>query len=180
MSHAFAFRSDLERFVSLLARSETLCPLGSGALAGHAFGIDRATLAQELGFQSPSPNSMHSVADRDFVADYLYAASTCMVHLSRLSEDLIIYASSEFRFVTLDDAYRLVAFIPSNPFFLPPPNSDSIPFFCFFLTRSERFLFSLFSTGSSLMPQKKNPDSLELIRGKSGRLVGHVGIFFSI
>ncbi len=108
-------------------------PLGSGALAGNPFAIDRAALAQELGFAAASANSLDAVADRDFIAEFLFWASLTMLHLSRMAEDLIIYSSREFGFVALADAY---------------------------------------STGSSLMPQKKNPDALELLRGKSGRVMG--------
>jgi argininosuccinate lyase len=104
-------------------------------LAGNPFEIDREFLAKELGFEGIVPNSLHGVSDRDFCAEFLFWSSLVMVHLSRFSEDLINYCSSEFGFISLADAY---------------------------------------STGSSLMPQKKNPDSLELIRGKSGRVFGNV------
>jgi argininosuccinate lyase len=110
-------------------------PLGSAALAGTSFPVDRQALANELGFESISQNSLDGVADRDFAADFLYAATMLALHLSRLSEQLIIFSSAEFGFVLLDDAY---------------------------------------STGSSLMPQKKNPDMLELTRGKAGRLIGNL------
>jgi argininosuccinate lyase len=110
-------------------------PLGAGALAGHALGIDRQFLAAELGFRAVCENSMDAVSDRDFVAEFLLWAALLQTHLSRLAEDLIIWSSAEFGFVELDDAY---------------------------------------ATGSSLMPQKKNPDSLELLRGKVGRMVGHL------
>jgi len=119
---------DLEKRVAVL-------PLGAGALAGHALGIDRHFLAAELGFQAVCENSMDAVSDRDFVAEFLFWAALLQTHLSRLAEDLIIWSSAEFGFVELDDAY---------------------------------------ATGSSLMPQKKNPDSLELLRGKVGRMVGHL------
>jgi argininosuccinate lyase len=108
-------------------------PLGAGAIAGTPLKIDRAALAADLGFRAISPNSVDAVSDRDFVAEFLFCAAMVGVHLSRLAEDIILYSTSEFGFVTLDDAY---------------------------------------STGSSLMPQKKNPDSFELLRGKSGRLTG--------
>ena len=110
-------------------------PLGSAALAGNAFGIDRAALADDLGFDAISQNSLDAVADRDFVAEFLFWAALLQTHLSRLAEDLVIYATAEFGFVELDDAY---------------------------------------STGSSIMPQKKNPDSMELARGKTGRLIGNL------
>jgi argininosuccinate lyase len=108
-------------------------PLGSGALAGTPFAIDRQALAADLGFDAVSANSLDAVSDRDFIGEFLFWASLTMIHLSRLAEDLIIYSSREFGFVTLADAY---------------------------------------STGSSLMPQKKNPDALELLRGKSARMMG--------
>jgi argininosuccinate lyase len=120
--------SDLESRVSVM-------PLGSAALAGHTFGLDRAALASDLGFERISENSLDAVADRDFVAETLFWATLLQTHLSRMAEDLIIYASAEFGFVELDDA---------------------------------------FSTGSSIMPQKKNPDALELARGKTGRLLGNL------
>jgi argininosuccinate lyase len=128
--------------------------LGSGALAGHPFGIDRQQLALDLGFvDGATPNSLFSVGDRDFVVDFMYCASMAMMHLSRLAEDLIIYSSAEFGFINLADAYRFEVV---------------------------RVRDSRSSTGSSLMPQKKNPDSLELLRGKSGRVVGQVCILISV
>jgi argininosuccinate lyase len=118
LSHATAWQRDAERLQQARSRLDVL-PLGSGAIAGHAFGIDRQWLAAELGFsRGPSPNSMDAVSDRDFILDAVYAATVLGVHLSRWAEDLIIYSSSEFGYVHLSDAY---------------------------------------STGSSLMPQKKNP-----------------------
>lgn len=138
LSHASYFVYDLERLKSLRPRVSVL-PLGAGPLAGNPFaGLDREALARSLGFDSVGPNSMHSVADRDFVIEMLMWTSLFSVHVSKLAEDLIIYSSSEFGFVVLSDAY---------------------------------------STGSSIMPQKKNPDSLELLRGKSGRLFGHMSGF---
>jgi argininosuccinate lyase len=134
LSHAWAWRRDADRLDELAVRVDVM-PLGSGALAGNPFGIDRVALATDLGFGAISPNSMDAVSDRDFVAEFLFWAALMMLHLSRFAEDLIIYSSREFGFVTLADAY---------------------------------------STGSSLMPQKKNPDALELLRGKSGRVVGHL------
>lgn len=132
LSHAFAWRRDAERLDDL-ARRVNVMPLGNGALAGNPFPIDRRKLAENLGFAEITPNSLDGVSDRDFVAEFLFFAAMTMVHLSRWAEDLIIYSSREFGYVTLADAY---------------------------------------STGSSLMPQKKNPDALELLRGKSGRVMG--------
>jgi argininosuccinate lyase len=124
---------DRTRLAETRARANR-SPLGAGALAGTGFPIDREQVARRLGFDGPCDNSLDAVSDRDFVIEFIGAAAIIMVHLSRLSEDLIIYSTAEFGFVEL---------------------SDSV------------------STGSSLMPQKKNPDSLELIRGKSGRVFGH-------
>ncbi len=132
LGHAWAWQRDAQRLQDLLPRVNLL-PLGNGALAGNPFPIDRDWLAQELGFAAPTPNSLDGVSDRDFVAETLFWATMTMLHISRWAEDLIIYSSREFGFVTLADAY---------------------------------------STGSSLMPQKKNPDSLELLRGKAGRVFG--------
>ncbi|KAJ3016066.1 hypothetical protein HKX48_004244 [Thoreauomyces humboldtii] len=137
LSYAWSWRADAERLEQLLKRMNQL-PLGSGALAGNPFNVDRHFLSTELGFDSPVPNSLLGVSDRDFVAEILFWTSLTMVHLSKFSEDLIVYGTSEFGFVTLADAY---------------------------------------STGSSLMPQKKNPDSLELIRGKTGRTFGDLAGF---
>lgn len=130
MSHAWAWSRDLDRLNDLEKRVNVL-PLGSGALAGNAFGIDREFLAKELGFTSISANSLDAVCDRDFIAELLFWGSMTMLHISQWAEDLIIYSTKKF--VVCADAY---------------------------------------STGSSLMPQKKNPDALELLRGKSGRVVG--------
>jgi argininosuccinate lyase len=113
----------------------SVCPLGSGALSGTVYRVDRKALARDLGFASASPNSMDAVADRDFVLDFMFFSSTLCMHLSRLAEDLVLYNSAEFSFVQMDDSV---------------------------------------SSGSSLMPQKKNPDALELIRGKAGRVYGHL------
>nr|CAG8524212.1 11408_t:CDS:2 [Entrophospora candida] len=132
LSYAWGWKSDAERLAQIIDRLNVL-PLGSGALAGNPFNIDREFLAKELGFNGVIQNSLYGVSDRDFVAELLFWASMTMIHISRFSEDLIIYSTGEFGFVTLADAY---------------------------------------STGSSLMPQKKNPDSLELLRGKSGRVSG--------
>lgn len=116
------------------------CPLGSGALAGNPFPIDRQQIAADLGFERPSENSLDAVSDRDFVADLLYSVSLCAIHLSRLAEDILIYSNPAFGFITLDDRY---------------------------------------STGSSLMPQKRNADPMELMRGKTGRLIGNLAGFLS-
>jgi argininosuccinate lyase len=134
LSYFWKLQRDRERLDGV-RRRVNVCPLGAGALAGNALGIDRQFLAQELGFDAVSENSLDAVADRDFVLEFLSWAAILGVHLSRLAEDLILYASAEFGFVELDEAY---------------------------------------ATGSSLMPQKKNPDSLELVRGKCGRLVGNL------
>jgi argininosuccinate lyase len=134
MSFFWKFQRDRERLAAVAQRTNVL-PLGSGALAGNPFGIDRHALAAELGFDAVSENSVDAVSDRDYVVDWLAWAALVQIHLSGLAEDLILWSSREFGFVELDDAY---------------------------------------ATGSSLMPQKKNPDSLELLRGKSGRMVGHL------
>lgn len=137
LSYAWTWQADAERLQQLMKRINQL-PLGSGALAGNPFCIDRHSIATDLRFEGVIPNSLYGVSDRDFVAEFLFWASLTMIHLSRFSEDLITYSSGEFGFVKLADAY---------------------------------------STGSSLMPQKKNPDSLELIRGKSGRVFGDMAGF---
>lgn len=124
---------DRERLDEVWRRVNVL-PLGSAALAGTSVEIDREAVARELGFEGVSANSLDAVSDRDFAIEFTGACSLVMIHLSRLAEDLILYASSEFQFIELSDAV---------------------------------------STGSSLMPQKKNPDALELIRGKAGRIFGH-------
>lgn len=125
---------DSERLADARKRVNVM-PLGSAALAGTSYPIDREAVARELGFESVSRNSLDAVSDRDFCVEFLSAGALIMIHLSRLAEDIIIYATTEFGFVELADAV---------------------------------------STGSSLMPQKKNPDSMELVRGKSGRVVGHL------
>jgi argininosuccinate lyase len=127
-------KRDRQRFEDSMKRVNIL-PLGSAALAGTTFNLDREMTAKELGFDSVSLNSMDAVSDRDFVIEYIFAASVLMMHLSRLSEDMIIWSSREFGYVFLPDA---------------------------------------FCTGSSIMPQKKNPDVLELIRGKTGRVYGNL------
>jgi len=134
MSFFWKFQRDRERLTEVERRTSVM-PLGAGAIAGQPFGIDRQALAAELGFAAVAENSVDAVSDRDYVVEFLAWAALVQVHLSGLAEDLILWASREFGFVELDDAY---------------------------------------STGSSLMPQKKNPDSLELMRGKSGRVVGHL------
>ena len=139
LSHFWPLARDRERFAAA-RRSAAVLPLGAAALAGSAFAIDRATLAAHLGFQDVTANSLDAVSDRDFAAEFLFAAALLGVHLSRLAEQLILFSSAEFGFVRLADAY---------------------------------------STGSSIMPQKKNPDTLELTRGKSGRLIGHLTGFLA-
>ncbi len=126
------FRRDRGRLKDIYARMN-YCPLGAGALAGTTYPLDRDFTASFLGFAGPTLNSMDSVSDRDYVIEYLSALSTIMMHLSRFSEEIIIWNSNEYRFIELDDAY---------------------------------------STGSSIMPQKKNPDIAELVRGKTGRVYG--------
>ncbi|HEY3836765.1 MAG TPA: argininosuccinate lyase [Bryobacteraceae bacterium] len=126
------FLRDFHRFASA-RRAANQMPLGSGALAGSGFKLDREAIAKDLGFDDITGNSMDVSADRDFALDFLYAASVTMLHLSRLAEDWILYSSEEFRWMELGDGV---------------------------------------TSGSSLMPQKKNPDSLELIRGKCGRVIG--------
>lgn len=105
LSHAFYFAADLQRLREVIPRISVL-PLGSGALAGNAFAVDREFLAKELGFDSISGNSLYGVGDRDFIVEFMMWASLTMTHLSRISEDLIIYSTAEFGFVTLSDAYR--------------------------------------------------------------------------
>ena len=126
------FRRDRGRLQDIYKRMN-LCPLGSGALAGTTYPLDRSYTAELLGFDGPTFNSMDSVSDRDYVIELLSALSTIMMHLSRFSEEVIIWNTNEYRFVEIDDAY---------------------------------------STGSSIMPQKKNPDIAELVRGKTGRVYG--------
>jgi argininosuccinate lyase len=134
LAHVQALLRDLQRLEDWDARA-ALAPLGSGALAGSSLGLDPAATAAELGFDGPAANSMDAVSDRDFVAEFLFVAALLGVHLSRYGEEVVLWNSTEFGWVTLDDA---------------------------------------FSTGSSIMPQKKNPDIAELARGKAGRLIGHV------
>ena len=132
MAYFQMFTRDMQRMKEVYAHADVM-PLGSGALAGTTYPLNRERVAELLGFSAITQNSLDGVADRDFVCDYLYAASVCMMHLSRFCEELILWNSHEFRFVEMDDAY---------------------------------------ATGSSIMPQKKNPDVAELIRGKTGRVYG--------
>ena len=133
MAYVWMLLRDLDRFEDALARMNSQCPLGSGALAGTTYPLDRQRTAAALGFDGPCPNSLDGVSDRDFCIELAGAISICMMHLSRLSEEIILWSSWEFKFIELDDA---------------------------------------FTTGSSIMPQKKNPDVTELIRGKTGRVYG--------
>jgi argininosuccinate lyase len=126
------FQRDIDRFRDCYRRTDVL-PLGSGALAGVTYPSDREFLAQELGFHEISANSMDAVSDRDFLLDYLSAAAICMMHLSRISEEIVLWSSREFQFIRLSED---------------------------------------FTTGSSIMPQKRNPDFAELSRGKTGRVYG--------
>jgi argininosuccinate lyase len=130
MAHAEAFSRDMTRVQNASASADA-CPMGSGALAGCSFEIDRMAIARELGFSRITANSLDAVSDRDFALDFLFALAGIATHLSRLAEDFVLFASQEFAYVVLPDEY---------------------------------------STGSSLMPQKKNPDSWELLRGKTGRI----------
>nr|XP_023411755.1 argininosuccinate lyase isoform X1 [Loxodonta africana] len=149
LSHAVALTRDSERLLEVQKRINVL-PLGSGAIAGNPLGVDRELLRAELNFAAITVNSMDATSERDFVAEFLFWASLCMTHLSRMAEDLILYGTKEFSFVQLSDAYR-----PSWGQVSSFSPSICVP-----------------STGSSLMPQKKNPDSLELIRSKAGRVFG--------
>ncbi len=132
LAHAEAFTRDIARLQHAAASADA-CPMGSGALAGNSFAVDRNTIARELGFSRITANSLDAVGDRDFALDYLFALTGIATHLSRLAEDFVIFASREFSYMILPEE---------------------------------------FSTGSSLMPQKKNPDAWELIRGKTGRVTG--------
>lgn len=133
MAYAWMLLRDLGRMQDATSRMNAECPLGSGALAGTTYPLDRFYTAAELGFDVPCANSIDGVSDRDFCIELGAAIATCMMHLSRLSEEIILWCSWEFKFIELDDA---------------------------------------FTTGSSIMPQKKNPDVTELIRGKTGRVYG--------
>ena len=132
LAYAWMFARDFKRLAAARDAAD-VCPLGSAALAGTTYPLDRRMTASSLGFSDVTPNSLDAVSDRDFLLDLSYAASVSCVHLSRLAEEIVLWSTSEFGFITLSDAY---------------------------------------STGSSIMPQKKNPDFAELIRGKTGRVVG--------
>ena len=134
------FQRDRLRMRDILARMN-FCPLGAGALAGTTFPLDREYTAELLGFDGPTLNSMDSVSDRDYLLEFLSALSIVMMHLSRFSEEIIIWNSDEYKFIEIDDAY---------------------------------------STGSSIMPQKKNPDIAELVRGKAGRVYGDLMALFTV
>ena len=134
MAYYEMFTRDFERFSEVLNRIDVM-PLGSAALAGTTYAVDRKFVAKELGFKKVSANSLDSVSDRDFMIEFMAAAGICMMHFTRISEELILWASSEFKFIDMPDA---------------------------------------FSTGSSIMPQKKNPDVPELVRGKFSRVAGHL------
>ncbi len=134
LSYFWMLARDQKRFAAC-RESTLISPLGSGALAGTPYPIDRQALAESMGFKGITENSLDAVSDRDFIVEFLAAASLLMVHLSRFAEDVILYSSPQFGFIRLDDR---------------------------------------FTTGSSLMPQKQNPDALELARGKAGRIAGHL------
>jgi len=134
MAYFYMFERDKGRMQDLYKRIDVL-PLGSAALAGTSFPIDREYVASQLGFNQISENSLDTVSDRDFILEFLSASSILMMHLSRLGEELVLWSSQEFNFIELDDS---------------------------------------FCTGSSIMPQKKNPDAAELIRGKTGRVYGNL------
>jgi argininosuccinate lyase len=134
MAYYFMLKRDFERFEGVYNRADIM-PLGAGALAGTTFNIDRKFVADELNFKNIYLNSLDAVSDRDYILEFLSAASILMIHLSRLSEEIILWCSREFSFIELDDAH---------------------------------------CTGSSMMPQKKNPDVPELVRGKTGRVIGHL------
>jgi argininosuccinate lyase len=139
LSHFWPLQRDRQRLADLVERTSML-PLGSGALAGTPYPVDRFALAEALGFREPSPNSLDGVADRDFAAEFLFCAAMIGVHLSKLAESMVLFTTAEFGFFELDDAY---------------------------------------ATGSSLMPQKKNPDVFELARGKAGKLAGLLSGFLT-
>ena len=134
LAYFFMFDRDIERLIDCRKRTDIM-PLGAGALAGTTFPISRHQVAEELGFKRIYENSLDAVSDRDYIIEFLSFASITMMHLSRLSEEIILWSSSEFGFIELDDAY---------------------------------------TTGSSIMPQKKNPDVAELVRGKTGRVYGNL------
>jgi argininosuccinate lyase len=139
LAHAEAFGRDVIRLQSAIASADA-CPMGSGALAGCSFAIDRHAIARDLGFSRITSNSLDAVSDRDFALDYLFALAGIATHISRLAEDFVLFSSQEFSYV------------------IPPDE---------------------FSTGSSLMPQKKNPDSWELLRGKTGRVTSALFSLFT-
>lgn len=132
LAHAFRFSRDADRFLDAFRRMDK-CPLGSAALAGTTYPIDRGMTATALGFREPTENSMDSVSDRDFATELAFCCSLAQVHLSSLCEELVLWSSQEFAFIEMDDRY---------------------------------------TTGSSIMPQKKNPDIAELVRGKTGQVIG--------
>ncbi|NLG11026.1 MAG: argininosuccinate lyase [Coriobacteriaceae bacterium] len=132
LAYSWMLARDFRRMIAARDAADN-SPLGAAALAGTSYPLDRQRTASELGFSSVIPNSLDAVSDRDFMLDLIYACTTAMIHLSRLSEELILWSTEEFGFITLDDTY---------------------------------------ATGSSIMPQKKNPDFAELVRGKAGRVVG--------
>jgi argininosuccinate lyase len=134
MAYFYMIQRDIER-LNLCFEHTDIMPLGAGALAGTTYPIDRHHVAQQLGFANIYENSIDAVSDRDYIIEFMSFASLLMMHLSRLSEELILWSSTEFNFIELDDA---------------------------------------FTTGSSIMPQKKNPDVAELVRGKTGRIYGHL------
>jgi argininosuccinate lyase len=134
LAHVHALSRDVSRLRDWDRRA-SVSPLGSGALAGSSLPLDPQAVAAELGFDAAAPNSMDAVSDRDFAAEFLFVAALIGVHLSRLGEEVVLWASTEFRWIEMDDTY---------------------------------------ATGSSIMPQKKNPDVAELARGKAGRLIGHL------
>jgi argininosuccinate lyase len=140
LNHFWPLTRDIERLVEQADRWRDKCPLGSGALAGTPYAINRQRLAERLGFRRATANSLDGVSDRDHIAEFLFALTLLGVHLSRLAEDLIVYANPALGFVRLDERY---------------------------------------STGSSLMPQKRNPDPLELARGKAGRTLGNLTGFLA-
>ena len=133
LAYAHGFYRDWERFSQAYDRAD-VCPLGSGALAGNNYELDRESVARELGFSRISSNSMDAVSDRDFILEFLSAGSMLMTHLSRFCEEIVVFSSPLVGIMECSDA---------------------------------------FTTGSSIMPQKKNPDIAELIRGKTGRVLGH-------
>ena len=139
LAYVNMFGRDRENYLSLSRHN--FSPLGSAALAGTTFNINRQETANKLGFQGIMRNSLDAVSDRDFILDILNLCSLIFIHLSRLSEEIILWSSSGFNFITLSDKY---------------------------------------STGSSIMPQKKNPDAAELIRGKSGRIIGNYVSLFNV